>query len=255
VGQAQGQISPMTNTTKPRLLYISMMGTPDIYNPDDYADLPDTGDDCLWVSCRLREWGVLDGLTYESVCITRGDKLPEPEGVDAVIVGGSYHSVNENQPWQEDLKVWLGQWREAGKPALGICGGHQIMCQMQGETVARRPGGVKAASATVDLTEEGSRHPLFSGFEERPSFHFGNSEHVLEAPDGSVILAHDDESKVLALDHGQNWLSVQFHPEITHDVMMRGSLIENTPEDVSNFRPLPQSSRMLVNFVNIAGLL
>ena len=44
-----------------------MLGTPDIYDPSFYADLPDTGDDQLFIANRLEEWGVLDQIDYRSV--------------------------------------------------------------------------------------------------------------------------------------------------------------------------------------------
>ena len=240
---------------KKRLLYISMTGTPDVYDPAPYADLPDTGDDRFWVARRLEEQGVPDQFEYLTASVTMGDELPEPESIDAVIVGGSFHSVNENQPWQQALKSWLARWRETGRPALGICGGHQTMCLMGGATVASRATGVKSTSAPIDLTEQGKAHPLFAGFEDRPEFHFGNNEHVLKAPEGAVVLAKDDDSGALAVDLGGNWLSIQFHPEISQAYMMRSWEISTTPEYAQNYRALPDAPRMLVNFVRYAGML
>jgi len=240
---------------KKRLLYISMTGTPDIYDPAPYADLQDTGDDRFWVANRLQELGVLDQLHYQAASVTLGDDLPDPDEIDAVIVGGSFHSVNENQPWQQTLKSWLARWRETGRPALGICGGHQTMCLMAGAVVALRASGVKSTSASIDLTGSGKTHPLFEGFEDNPEFHFGNNEHVLEAPDGAVVLARDGESSALAVDLGGNWLSIQFHPEVSHINMMRSWEISDTPQYAQNYRPLPDAPRMLVNFVRYAGML
>jgi GMP synthase-like glutamine amidotransferase len=241
--------------TKKCLLYISMMGTPDIYDPASCGDLPDTGDDTRWVANRLREWGVLDQIDYRSVCVTAGDELPDPDGIDAVIVGGSFHSINEGQPWQKELMTWLEGWRQTGLAALGICGGHQMMCVMSGVAVEPRSNGVKGTSAAVDLTEVGKAHPLFDGFDEQPAFHFGNYDHVTTAPEGAVVLALDADSPALALDHGNNWLSIQFHPEVSHDLMARVWINTSMPENSKNYRALPEGPRMLVNFLRTAGLL
>ncbi len=119
----------------PSLLYISMIGTPDMHNPAHYADLPDGGDDINWVQNRLREWGVLDRLDFRSADVTAGGTLPAPDGIAAVIVGGSAHSINEDRAWQRDLMAWLRRWRATGRPALGICGGRQRMCPMGGAAV------------------------------------------------------------------------------------------------------------------------
>jgi GMP synthase-like glutamine amidotransferase len=177
-----------------RLLYISQLGTPDMHDPSFYADLPDAGDDRRWVENRLREWGVLGQIDYQTASITLGEGLPDPVDFDAVIVGGSFHSINENQPWQKQLMNWLATWRETGRPALGICGGHQMMCVMAGCEVVPRANGVKGTSAPITITKVGQAHPLFEGFDEAPEFHFGNFDHVLEAPEGTAVLASDADS-------------------------------------------------------------
>ena len=237
-----------------RLLYISILGEPGVFDPETCADLPDTGDDRISTSFRLKEWGVLDKLEFVTVGLTLGEDLPNPEGIDAVIVGGSFHSVHENRDWQIKLKAWLEDWRKTGKPVLGICGGHQLMSIMDGGTVEKRPQGVKGRSAAIEVTEEGRIHPLMDGMGDNPSFHFGNFDHVTRVPDNAVVLARDDESPALALDHGGNWYSVQFHPEISHDVLQRSWVIANKPEYVENYRALPNAPRLLINFVRSAGL-
>ena len=241
--------------TKKCLLYVSMIGTSDKYDPAVFADQPDTGDDRNWVANRLAEWGVLDQIDYRSISVTGGDELPQPQDIDAVIIGGSMHSINENQPWQKRLMSWLDQWQETGRPALGICGGHQMMSVMAGAEVVPRSMGPKGSSAEVEVSEAGKSHPLFEGFAGNPAFHFGNSDHVLEAPKGATVLASDADSSALALDYGNNWLSIQFHPEISHEFMARYWGQTDMPENADNYRPLPEGPRMLVNFLRSAGLL
>jgi len=235
------------------LLYISMMGTADVYNPADFADLPDTGDDRLWVKHRLAEWGVLKELEYRSVCVTEGEELPAPDDIDAVIIGGSIHSINENQPWQQNLMTWLTRWRSTGRPALGICAGHQMMCVMGGEKVEPRAEGPRGSSAPVEITEAGNLHPVFDGFGSDPWFHFGNYDQAIAVPEGARALAITDDSSAEAIDHGGNWCSVQFHPEATHDVFERVWL-RIAPENMKNYPPLPEAPRILVNFLRMSGL-
>ena len=236
------------------VLYISIIGTPDKYDPADFADLPDSGDDGRWVRNRLDEWGVLDQLGFRVVYVTQGETLPELDGIDAVIVGGSVHSVNENQPWQRDVFAWLARWRSTGRPALGICGGHQMMSVMGGVVVAPRANGAMCASGPIDFTPAGRSHALFDGFDAAPWFHSGNTDHVVAAPAGSVVLATVADSPAMALDHGGGWLSVQFHPEARHDVSARHWL-HSAPHNMANYSALPQAPRVLVNFLRLGGLI
>jgi GMP synthase-like glutamine amidotransferase len=192
---------------------------------------------------------------FQTVAFTNGEALPDPLEFDAVIVGGSVHSINENQPWQKVLMAWLERWKETGRPALGICGGHQMMCVMAGATVAPRASGVKGRSAAVTLTEAGRDHPLFDGFGDHPVFHFGNFDHVLKAPENTTVLGMDPESPALAIDHGENWYSIQFHPEPSHHYMARIWVNTSTPEYALNYRALPDAPRLFVNFARLAGLL
>jgi len=235
------------------LLYIAMMGAPDVHNQADFADLPDTGDDCMWVKNRLAEWGVLDDLEFRSVTVTDGDELPPPDDIDAVIVGGSVHSINENKPWQQDVMAWLRRWRSTGRPALGICGGHQMMCVMAGVDVEPLAAGPMDSSAPVEVTAAGQVHPLFDGFGADPWFHFGNYDHAVAVPVGGTVLATTEGSPAVALDHGGNWYSVQFHPEAGHDVFERVWL-KVAPENMKNYPPLPEAPRLLVNFLHMGGL-
>lgn len=238
----------------PKLLYISIIGTPDVYDPADFADFADTGDDANWLRNRLDEQGVLDQLDFRAVRVTEGEALPALDGLDAVIVGGSAHSVNENQDWQRDVMAWLTAWRMTGKPTLGICGGHQMMCVLGGVEVEPRPGGPMDRSGPVDLTPAGQGHALFAGFEATPCFHSGNYDHAVAAPAGSTVLATVADSPAMALDHGGGWLSVQFHPEARDDVFAR-IWLHSAPERMKNYQPLPEAPRLLVNFLRLGGLI
>lgn len=240
--------------SKPSLLYVSILGTPDQHDPDRFADLPDSGNDSCWIANRLTEWGVADAVDLRSVNVPMGDELPEVADIDGVIVGGSVPSINDGFDWQERAMAWLEDWRSTGRPALGICGGHQMMCVMLGVSVEPLTGGPVHRSAPIRLTSAGRGHHLFEGFEDEPEFHFGHSDHVVEAPQGATVLADSPISPALALDYGGGWLSVQFHPEMSHDVIAR-AWKHYPPEDREVFPPLPNGPRILVNFMRGGNLL
>ena len=210
---------------------------------------------------------VVDSIT--TVCVSRGEKLPNftsSRHFDAVVVGGSFHSVEDNKPWQLELGGWLRQYRNTGRPLLGICGGHQLMAFLLGGTIGRR-GDSKSgpivhphSSVCVSLSNEGAVHPLFAGFslghaaKLSPVFHFGNNEHVVELPQPKegcyTVLASTRDSPAVAVDYGGGWLGVQFHPEASHLTFQSIVATCGEPELAAGYHEGVkwQAARLLENF-------
>ena len=67
------------------------------------------------------------------------------------------------------------------------------------------------------------------------------------------VLATLREAKSLALDHGGNWYSIQFHPEISAEIMRQYWQHEN-PANIDNYRETPEAPKLLSNFLTLAGL-
>ncbi len=244
----------MGMSDRKRVYFISQMAEPGRIDPAVYADAPGGEDEVHWFSLMLDRVGVLDRIDFRGCHVTRGDSLPEFDDVDGVFLGGSYHMVDEDLPWQRNLQAWLTAYRETAKPLMGICGGHQQMATILGANVGPLGGDPMAASLPVDVTDDGRDHFLFDGLNGQPYFHFGNFEHVKAAPEGARVLAVRPEMPAMALDYGGNWVSVQFHPEADHEIFAcswRGS----HPEYMKNYKPLPEAPLMLVNFLTAMELL
>jgi GMP synthase-like glutamine amidotransferase len=238
-----------------RVLFVSMIGQPGRYDPAVYEDQPGGDNEVHWVFLQLRGLGLADRIEYHGVFVCRGEALPEPDEADAVILGGSYHSVHDNLDWQHATRDWLQHYRGSGRPLLGICGGHQMVAALEGAPVAPIAGGAKlAGTLPVRLTEAGRGHFLFAGYGDEPEFHFANEEHVAASPKDAILLATRDELPCAALDHGGHWYSIQFHPEATAE-SMQVSWRPTHPEIAANYRPLQNGSRLLRNFLEGTGIL
>ena len=231
-----------------------MIGAPGRYDPTLYAGEPGGDDEVHWFRRCLRGLELEDRVTLAGAAVCRGSPLPALADADAVIVGGSWHSVHENLPWQRSTTQWLGKYRRTGRPLLAICGGHQLVAVMLGGRVAALDGGPCAGSHAVRLTDAGRRHPLFDGFAASPRFHFANYDHVSGAPPGATTLAQADRMPFAAIDFGANWYGVQFHPEATHG-NLAASWRDAAPALAESYRPLPDATKLIANFLVGAAMI
>ncbi len=169
-----------------------MLGAPGRYDPTLYAGQPSGDDEVHWFRLCLRDLALDERVDLHGAAVCRGAPLPAPEHADAVIVGGSWHSVHEGLPWQRATVEWLHEYRQTGRSLLAICGGHQLVAVMLGGRVEPLDGGPCAGSHAVRTTAGGGRHVLFEGYARSSPFHFANYDHVTEPPPDAVILARSD---------------------------------------------------------------
>ncbi len=241
--------------TVPTLLHVSINSEDPELDPARFEPLDDgSGYDGVWFTNRLRELGLLDRLDFVSIDVYRGESLPDPGVADAVFVGGSYPSINDGFAWQKTAMDWLAEYRETGRPLLGICGGHQMVSVMRGGRVEPNAHGMVHGSYQAAVTEAGRDHYLFAGYGVAPEFHFGHYDHVVEIPPETTVLATTEWYEAGALDHGGGWVTAQFHPEVTIDIMMADDY-ETNPQAIERFRPLPDAPRMLANFLRGSGII
>ena len=243
----------MTASARKRVLLISLAGDDPSLDPARFDGIADTTDDAVWFGNRLRELGLIDAIEFRTVQAFRGEALPDPEDVDAVFIGGSYHSINERLSWQLTTMAWLERYRATGKPALGVCAGHQMMSVMFDGRVGAVETGRCVGSIPVTLNAVGRGHYLFEDFEPVSEFNHGNTERVVEPPGGAVSLASTDVDPTVALDYGGDWVSVQFHPEMTEEVMVTYFALTH-PHLVHRFHPLPEAKRLIANFLKGTGI-
>ena len=91
-----------------------------------------------------------------------------------------------------------------------------------GARVEALPDAPCAGSYTVRHTDAGRHHWLFENVDEDTCFQFGNYEHVASVPAGATALAVRDDSPAQVLDYGGEWVSVQFHPEMSASADISG---------------------------------
>ena len=196
-------------------LFISMLGEREHFRYENYVSLCSSGKEKDWVVDWHKSIAEESGYKFSGIDICFGDKLPDINNVDSVILGGTLHVVTEDRKWLHNLRNWLKDYRKSRNPLLAICGGHQMLSSQFGNgELTSRPEGTLAGTYKVKLTEKGKTHPLFSEMPESPMFHFANYLHVIPSTvQNKGVLALHDNSPAIAIDHGNNWFSSQFHPE------------------------------------------
>ncbi len=239
---------------KKKLYFLAQMGAPGRYDPAVFANQPGGDNEIHWFERMLADLKLSDRIEFEGRRICYGEPLPDPAEADAVVIGGSFHSVHDKLPWQADLKDWLTALRRKkdGPPVFGICGGHQMMAVVHGAPVEMLEDGARVGTFPISLTDAGRLSPLFDGIV--PRFHFGNEEHVPVVPAGAEVLATAPGMPACALDFGRNWMSVQFHPEATAGCMTE-SWGPRAKEIADHYAPTPDSPLLIANFLKATGVL
>ncbi|MEQ8354529.1 MAG: hypothetical protein RH942_03255 [Kiloniellaceae bacterium] len=149
----------------------------------------------------------------------KGDRLPAVDSDYAgVVVYGGAESVNdaETVPYIRDEIEWIGRWTEAGRPFLGICLGAQMLARALGAKVWRHDAGLhQIGYVKIDPT------PAANGF-------LGQSMHVyqwhnegFDVPDCAELLASGPVFPNQAFRFGEAAYGLQFHPEVSRDMMLR----------------------------------
>lgn len=156
---------------------------------------------------------------------SRGDALPDPAAVPAIVVTGSPAMVTDDAPWSLVSEDWLAACVRRGVPTLAVCYGHQLLARALGGTVGLNPHGREIGTVRVALTAAGRRDPLLTGLPDELVVQESHSQSVLIPPPGAEVLAGNAHDPHQALRLGERAWGVQFHPEFDADIV-RGYLAE-----------------------------
>ncbi len=147
--------------------------------------------------------------------------LPVISEVAAIVITGSAAMVTERIGWMEQSASWIRQAVAQSVPLLGICFGHQLLAYALGGDVGYNPRGLEVGTATIRLTREAGRDPLFNTM---PGEFFAQVSHrqsVLHLPTGARLLASSEMDPHQAFAYGACAWGVQFHPEFDARIIRR----------------------------------
>lgn len=153
------------------------------------------------------------------VDVTRGEGLPPPAAVTAVVVTGSHAMVTDRTPWSERAARWLAELVEAGGATLGICYGHQLLAHALGGEVVDNPLGREMGTVAVRLESRADADPLLGGLPDPVLLQVSHTQTVSRLPAGAETLARSamDRHQAFHVPGTRAW-GVQFHPEFAPEV-------------------------------------
>lgn len=156
------------------------------------------------------------GLDLECRCLAKGEQLPSSlDDHDGVIVFGGPMSVNDDHPSIKAELAWLPRALDSGKPVLGICLGGQMLSAALGADVGPHPRGVtEIGYSEIRPTEAGRDY-----FPDRFTVYQWHQD-AMGLPDGAVRLATSDLFDTQAYRWGDQAYAIQFHPEVTRDMVL-----------------------------------
>jgi GMP synthase (glutamine-hydrolysing) len=161
--------------------------------------------------------------------------LGDPLTLDAcsgVIIMGGPQSANDSLPGlAAELKL-IERAAAGGTPVLGICLGAQLIAKALGARVYRNPE-KEIGWAPVYFTEAAQRDVVFGGIASPASLFHWHGE-TFDLPAGSDWLAYSDKCRHQAFKFGRNIYGLQFHPEITPDMIADWSAQPINCGDVEN---------------------
>ncbi|MGF7158566.1 GMP synthase (glutamine-hydrolyzing) [Rhodoligotrophos appendicifer] len=165
------------------------------------------------VGLMLRERGF--GLDIRRPCL--GQPLPETlEDHEGVVIFGGPMSANDCSEFIRQETEWIGQALKEEKPFLGICLGAQMLSRHLGGEVKPHPEGlVEIGYYPIEATAEGRALMHW------PSHVYHWHREGFSLPSGATLLAQGTDFENQAFRYGKNAYGIQFHPEITLQMLHR----------------------------------
>lgn len=150
---------------------------------------------------RIRELGYFAKLFLPA-------QLRETGQPAAVVLSGGPASVTDADAPDIDYPYL----QSLGVPVLGICYGMQLLNLKLGGQVARSHSREYGPAQMMPCAD----HRLVARLSESSRIWMSHSDTISSLPEGTKVLARNQDGIPVALEWRPGWLGIQFHPEVTH---------------------------------------
>ena len=198
-------------------------------------------------------------LSFETVSVVKGDRLPDVTETEAVVITGSAAGVYESHPWLEPLSDFIRVAADARVPQVGICFGHQILAQALGGEVVKSEKGWGLGRHTYEMLT----CPAWAD-DDCPasiSVAVSHQDQVVALPPGGKVIAKSEFTPFAGVEYTeQRAMSFQCHPEFSAEFSaalyesrrgrpLSDQQVETATQSLSQPLDNARLGRWMVNFV------
>jgi len=152
-------------------------------------------------------------VACDVVSIPGGERLPNPAGLDAILITGSPAGVYDGFDWIAPLEDFVRKAHDQRVPMVGVCFGHQLIAQALGGTVRKSEKGWGMGRHVYQLVPDNG---LIEGNE--IAIACSHQDQVVVPPASARTIMSSTFTPHAALLYANGTtLSVQPHPEFTVD--------------------------------------
>jgi GMP synthase-like glutamine amidotransferase len=149
--------------------------------------------------------------SFATVRLVDGDALPDPAGLDAILLTGSPAGVYDDLDWIAPLEHFVRAAYAARIPTVGVCFGHQLIAQALGGVVRKSEKGWGIGRHVYDVLPGNG---VIEG--EAIAIACSHQDQVIAPPADATTILHSTFTPHAGILYGNGTtLSLQPHPEFT----------------------------------------
>lgn len=151
--------------------------------------------------------------TVEIVSLPNGDALPDPHGLEAILITGAAAGVYDGLDWIAPLEEFVRTAYANKTPMVGVCFGHQLVAQALGGTVRQSEKGWGIGRHVYRVLPDNG---VVDG--EEVAIACSHQDQVIEPPNDALTILSSDFTPHAGLLYANGaTLTVQPHPEFDLD--------------------------------------
>ncbi len=178
----------------------------------------------------ISHWAKHNNHSESYTMLFDGDSLPSKEKFDLVVIMGGPMGVQDEEkyPWLNEEKRFIKETLNAGKPALGICLGAQLLAEALGAKVHKNLY-KEIGFFPVSLTPLGWNSPIFKRMPATfDALHWHGD--TFDIPQGALHIASSSGCANQAFSFENRIVGFQFHIECTREGLEK--LVKNCGDEL-----------------------